>query len=283
MLNIDTSKVKAIAGEMIDINNRYKDDFSAVVQAVNRLKSDWQQPQKVASAAFACFDEIKSKYFEPSIEERRQLAQYLCDAVGIGYEEVEKTNRGLLEQLFDVVGAVSSIVSGINNTTSTSTETATSQEYINSTMTVDEFNERVETLKNTSGFKHGDYWGNDKSVGNEYKNTKLTSGFGCCAMARMMQIEIMGASGSKYGQNNVLHNQSFDDIKVGDVVWMEKISGDRSGTTLHYVFVIEKGSDYIKVGEGNAFAKDYGTGRVSWENTISKDDIIEIKEIERVV
>ena len=100
MPNIDTSKVKAIAGEMIDINNRYRDDFSAVEQAINRLRTDWQQPQKVSSAAFACFDEIKSKYFDSAIGERQELAQYLCDAVGIGYEEVENTNKKLLEGLF---------------------------------------------------------------------------------------------------------------------------------------------------------------------------------------
>lgn len=282
MPNIDTSKVKSIASEMIDINNRYKDDFSAVEQAINRLKNDWQQPQKVPSAAFACFDEIKAKYFDSAIQERQELAQYLCDAVGIGYEEVEKTNKKLLEGLFDVVATIPSIIGG-NNTNTTSTEITSSQEYINSTITVEEFNKRVEQLKNTSGFKQGDYWGADKSVGGKYKNATLTPGYSCCAMARMMQIEIMGASGSAYGQNNVLYNQSFDDIKVGDVVWMNKINGDRSGTTLHYVFVIEKGLDYIKVGEGNAYARNYGTGCVSWENTISKDDIIEIKEIERVV
>lgn len=108
MPNIDTSKVKAIAGEMIDINNRYKDDFSAVEQAINRLKTDWQQPQKVSSAAFACFDEIKAKFFEPSITERRELAQFLCDAVGIGYEEAENTNKKLLEGLFEVGGVAAS-------------------------------------------------------------------------------------------------------------------------------------------------------------------------------
>ena len=252
-------------------------------QAINRLRTDWQQPQKVSSAAFACFDEIKAKFFEPSITERRELAQFLCDAVGIGYEEAENTNKRLLEDLFDVIATIPSIVGGINNVNSTSTETPSSQEYINSTITIDEFNKRVKQLKNTSGFKQGDYWGDDKGVGENYKNVTLTSGKSCCAMARMMQIEVMGASGSAKGQNNILYNQTFDDIKVGDVVWMNKIKGDRSGTTLHYVFVIEKGSDYIKVGEGNAYARDYGTGRVSWENTISKDDVIEIKQIERVV
>lgn len=100
MMKIDTAKVKSIASEMININNRYKEDFSAVEQAVNRLKSDWQQPENVATAAFACFDEIKSKFFEPSIAEKQELAQYLCDAVGIGYEEVENTNKKLLECMF---------------------------------------------------------------------------------------------------------------------------------------------------------------------------------------
>ncbi len=112
MPNIDTSKVKAIASEMIDINNRYRDDFSAVEQAINRLRTDWQQPQKVSSAAFACFDEIKAKFFEPSITERRELAQFLCDAVGIGYEEAENTNKKILEGLFEVVESpLSSMVS----------------------------------------------------------------------------------------------------------------------------------------------------------------------------
>lgn len=110
MPRIDTAKVKTIAGEMIAINNRYNEDFSVVEQAINRLKNDWQQPQKVSSAAFACFDEIKTKFFEPSISESREMAQYLCDAVGIGYEEAENANKKLLEGLFDVVGSASSIV-----------------------------------------------------------------------------------------------------------------------------------------------------------------------------
>lgn len=103
---IDTSKVISIAQDFTNINNRYKDDFSSVENAIGKLKSEWQQPQKVASAAFACFDEIKSKYFEPSIQDREQLAQYLCDAVGIGYEEVENTNKKILEGLFNTVEAV---------------------------------------------------------------------------------------------------------------------------------------------------------------------------------
>lgn len=115
MPNIDTSKVKAIAGEMIDINNRYRDDFSAVEQAINRLKTDWQQPQRVSTAAFACFDEIKAKFFEPSITERRELAQYLCDAVGIGYEEAENTNKKLLEQLFDSGVEKTTLSKSLNN------------------------------------------------------------------------------------------------------------------------------------------------------------------------
>jgi len=115
MPNIDTSKVKTIASEMIDINNRYKDDFSAVEQAINRLRNDWQQPQNVSTAAFACFEEIKSKYFDSAIKERQELALYLCDAVGIGYEEAENTNKRLLEDLFDVACTVSSIVGVVNN------------------------------------------------------------------------------------------------------------------------------------------------------------------------
>lgn len=115
MPNIDTSKVKTIASEMIDINNRYRDDFSAVEQAINRLRTDWQQPHKVSAAAFACFDEIKAKFFEPSITERRELAQFLCDAVGIGYEEAENTNKKILEGLFEVGGVAASTVISVNN------------------------------------------------------------------------------------------------------------------------------------------------------------------------
>lgn len=114
MPNIDTSKVKSIASEMIDINNRFKDDFSAVEQAIKRLKNDWQQPQKVSTAAFACFDEIKAKYFDSSVKERKELAEYLCDAVGIGYEETEKTNKNLLEDLFNISGKVDGSVDAYN-------------------------------------------------------------------------------------------------------------------------------------------------------------------------
>lgn len=115
MPNIDTSKVKAIASEIIDINNRYRDGFSAVEQAINRLRNDWQQPQKVSTAAFACFEEIKSKYFDSAIKERQELAQYLCDAVGLGYEEAENTNKKLLEGLFEVGGVAASTIISVNN------------------------------------------------------------------------------------------------------------------------------------------------------------------------
>lgn len=272
MPNIDTSKVKAIASEIIDINNRYKDDFSAVEQAINRLRTDWQQPQKVSSASFACFDEIKSKYFDSAIGERQELAQYLCGAVGIGYEEVENTNKKILEDLFDVATTISSIARGTNIINSTTTETVSSQEHVNQTITVDEFNKRVEQVKKSNGFTHGTSWDGNAYMRDEYLNKTYANGSGCCAMARMMQYEV-------YGKKAVLANNqsSFDDIRVGDVVYMNKIKGNRSGTTLHYVFVIEKGPDYIKVGEGNY------AGCISWGNTISKDEVIEIKQIERVV
>lgn len=118
-IGIDTSRVVEIASKIISLNNRCRDDFSAVEQAINRLRTDWQQPQKVSTAAFACFEEIKSKYFDSAIKERQELAQYLCDAVGIGYEEAENTNKKLLEGLFEVDGgATSSIVSSYNTKTS---------------------------------------------------------------------------------------------------------------------------------------------------------------------
>lgn len=115
MPSIDTAKVKSIAGEMIRINNQCRDDFSAVEQVVKRLKADWQQPQSIASSAFACFDEIKSKYFEAATKDRQELAQYLCDAVGIGYEEIETTNKSLLEGLFDgnTLQTAAAIVAGV--------------------------------------------------------------------------------------------------------------------------------------------------------------------------
>ena len=114
-IGIDTSRVVEIASEIIQINNRYQNDFSVVEQAINRLKNDWQQPQKVSSAAFACFDEIKSKYFDSAIGERQELARYLCDIVGIGYEEVENTNKKLLEGLFDAGGVATSTAISVNN------------------------------------------------------------------------------------------------------------------------------------------------------------------------
>lgn len=155
MPNIDTSKVKAIAGEMIDINNCYKDDFSAVEQAINRLKTDWQQPQKVSSAAFACFDEIKAKFFEPSITERRELAQFLCDAVGIGYEEAENTNKKILEGLFDVVGTVSSII-GSNQQDSNNTTVSNNEEIKNRLDSVEMFHNKFVDI-NTDGVADGDF------------------------------------------------------------------------------------------------------------------------------
>lgn len=115
-IGIDTSRVVEIASKIISLNNRCRDDFSAVEQAINRLRTDWQQPQKVSTAAFACFEEIKSKYFDSAIQERQELTQYLCDAVGIGYEEAENTNKKLLEGLFEVGSVAASTVISANKT-----------------------------------------------------------------------------------------------------------------------------------------------------------------------
>lgn len=129
-IGVDTGKVVSIAQQMIEINNRQVGDFSAVEEALKRLGAEWSEPSDVATAAFKCFDQIKTKYFDPTVAERRELAQFLCDAVGIGYENTENQNKKVLEGLFDVGETAPSIdksnqeVSNntISNTTSTNVE-----------------------------------------------------------------------------------------------------------------------------------------------------------------
>lgn len=174
MINIDTAKVKSIAGEIVKINNRCRDDFSAVEQAVNRLKDDWQQPQNVASSAFACFDEIKAKYFEATVQERQGLAQYLCDAVGLKYEEVEKGNKSILEGLFDIISDKSTVVSGDRS--------ADSNDNTKANVYDEEIQNRMDsagTIYNNSRIPDGDYIENGciiTSITNMYRRQQVLDG-----------------------------------------------------------------------------------------------------------
>lgn len=120
MPNIDTSKVFSIAQDMAKINIKYMNDFAVVEKAVKKLKTDVQKPAEISEGIVSSFNELKECYFDKSNKKRRELINYLCNVVGKGYEDVEKTNKDLLEDAFGDAG-VSGTVSGGNSQSSGTT------------------------------------------------------------------------------------------------------------------------------------------------------------------
>lgn len=104
MPNIDTSKVFSIAQDMAKINTKYMNDFAVVEKAVKKLKTDVQKPAEISEGIVSSFNELKECYFDKSNKKRRELIDYLCNVVGKGYEDVEKTNKDLLEDAFGDAG-----------------------------------------------------------------------------------------------------------------------------------------------------------------------------------
>lgn len=100
MPDIDTSKVFAIAQDMAKINTSLTNDFSVVEKAVKKLRSDIQSPSEISEGIVSSFDELKENYFNAANKKRRELIDYLCNVVGKGYEDAEKTNKDLLEDAF---------------------------------------------------------------------------------------------------------------------------------------------------------------------------------------
>ncbi len=205
MMKIDTAKVKSIASEMIDINNRYKEDFSSVEQAVNRLKSDWQQPENVATAAFACFDEIKAKFFDSSISERQQLAEYLCNAVGLGYEDVENANKSLLEGLFEATaspGTSNTPHNGTINTVESSNENTNSSVSVNTEKVA--INESEIAQYNSSHKKDDNYISGGclvTSISNLYRRKQATDNLPQSEWINKTQVYKMNNNSAYYSDS----------------------------------------------------------------------------------
>lgn len=112
MPNIDTSKVFSIAQDMAKINSNFVNDFAMVENAIKKLKTDIQRPSEIREGIVSSFNELKENYFDEANKKRRELIDYLCNIVGKGYEDVEKTNKDLLEDAFEDVGVNGAVSDG---------------------------------------------------------------------------------------------------------------------------------------------------------------------------
>lgn len=127
------------------------------------------------------------------------------------------------------------------------------------------FNEKVEAMKNTDGFREGEKWGYDDKVegfdtenGYVYKPSQS-----CCAKARQMQAYVTG--------NVALQPSGLTDprqIQPGDVLYYNNE---------HWVFVIGVNGDTISIGEGNYIIKENYEGMVHYRdiniNDLSPDNL----------
>ena len=111
------------------------------------------------------------------------------------------------------------------------------------------FNEKVQRMKNSDGFKQGEYWGM-YSYTDSYKGHYLGA-YGCCAKAKQMQIEATGNLGVYTGITDAKQ------IQPGDVIhyyypgtyWFNGVEYPNE----HWVFVTAVNGNTISIGEGNAW------------------------------
>lgn len=134
-----------------------------------------------------------------------------------------------------------------------------------------EFEAKVDEMKEKEGFRQGDYNYNNFMYYVSSYNEQSVEGAQCYAMAHMMQIEVLGARGYNCGTT------SFDDIKVGDVIHYK--GGGADANWGHWVFVTDVQPGKIVVSEAS-WDPPYG-GTVSYGREITKGSI-EIQEIRRV-
>ncbi len=280
-IGIDTGKVVAVAQQMIEINNRLISDFSAVEEALKRLGAEWSEPSDVAAAAFKCFDEIKTKYFDPTVAERCELAQFLCDAVGIGYENTENQNKKVLEGLFDV-GETSPSIAYSKTQNSTS---YTSEEKSDDNLSGKE-NQRISDVSNNkyfnsynngnlSGYKYQCvsyvYGRLEEKLGIDY-NGSTNYAKDAAVSNRMHNNAIISADNGKQYRVNVYEETSGEHIAANS--WVSFGANSYSPTAGHIIYVedvvVENCEKYVYFTHGGQSLHSSGNDGVLYKQKFSE-------------
>ena len=89
-LRIDTDKARAAAAQFEEKNTKIKTSFSTVETSIGDLKYVWQG--NAASAAFAAFDGLKKGVCHQRETSLLQLARFLRNIIGEGYDLVEEAS-----------------------------------------------------------------------------------------------------------------------------------------------------------------------------------------------
>jgi len=95
-LKVNTDIINAAAGQIKGYNKQIRDDFDSLQSAVSRLDSTWDG--SAATNTIKKFNEIKSSYCDARYAVMDNFVGFLYQQVGIGYENVETTNKSLADQ-----------------------------------------------------------------------------------------------------------------------------------------------------------------------------------------
>ncbi len=94
-LKINTDSVSTAASKVKNYNDKIKEDFSNVRNAITALDRAWDSP--AASAAISDFNALDSKYSQRRYNVVNDYVNFLYQQINVGYETTEKTNKSLAD------------------------------------------------------------------------------------------------------------------------------------------------------------------------------------------
>ena len=94
-LSVDTESIIDVATSIKRINKDINNQFVSVQKAMNSLNTEWDG--EAAEHAVKKFNEVKTIVTEDRSEVISDLISMLTNVVGIGYSEIESTNKKLAD------------------------------------------------------------------------------------------------------------------------------------------------------------------------------------------
>ena len=94
---VNTGNVRTAVSTLTGINNGLETDFTNVINAINKLDSQWDG--NASAKAISKFNKIKSDFCGSNGRKAimNNYIKFLCDAVAIDYDATEQTNTSLSE------------------------------------------------------------------------------------------------------------------------------------------------------------------------------------------
>jgi len=94
-IKVNTDIVRTCSDNIRNINNKMRDDFADVEQAMSNLDSVWDG--SAAANAISKFNAMKSSYCDARYTVLDNYVNFLLTQIGEGYESTENTNVSLAE------------------------------------------------------------------------------------------------------------------------------------------------------------------------------------------